>query len=119
MITGGIIFDVDVSSAISDPNGKTQEETNHIYSIVANVILKNITRKMVVFRIQDDRFFLVAYRTKKEVILSTYERIKEKVGATGYIVSMGYAIKNEEGEDIHDLFLKAEKWSKLSNILYK
>ena len=113
VISGGIIFDIDVSSALSDPNGKVQEETHQIYSIVANVILKNISRKMVVFRIQDERFFLVAYRTKKEVILSTYERIKEKVAATGYMVNMGYALKNEDVEDIHDLFLKAEKMVKV------
>ena len=107
IVRGVILFKINVETdeTNKDIYDMNDEEVKHI----SNIILHSITRKMIVYRIEDNMFFLVTIENNKEAVLDIHERIKKQLYEHGYKVDMGYAFRSEKNELIHELYLEAER----------
>lgn len=107
IVKGVILFKITIDNNVDnvDIYNKNSQDIKHI----ANIILKNISRKMIVYRIEENMFFLVTNDTNKETVLSIYDRIKKQLYEDNYKVDMGFAFRTDKNELIHELYLETER----------
>ena len=107
---GVILFKINIDSSNNNYD-VTNDEVKH----VSNIILRNITRKMIVYRVEDNMFFLVTIESNNDVVLDIYERIKKQFYEHKYQVDIGYAFRTEKNEIIHELYLETERMIRYDN----
>ena len=102
-----ILYKINLEENVSE--GDAYLKNNDILKEVSNIILHNIARSMIVYRIEEDRFFLVTTEDKQEKVMKVYDKIKASLFEKGYKVSIGFAFRSEKNEMIHELYLSAER----------
>ena len=107
IVKGVILFKITIDNNVDnvDIYNKNSQDIKHI----ANIILKNISRKMIVYRVEENMFFLVTNDSNEETVLSIYERIKKQLYEQSFKVDMGFAFRTDKNELIHELYLEAER----------
>lgn len=88
-----------------DAYNMNNDEIKHISAI----ILHNISRKMIVYRLEDNVFFLVTNDSNTKTVLDTYDQIKKQLYEHSYRVDIGYAFRTGKNELIHELYLEADR----------
>ena len=106
-ITGLIIFrlnlaDAPIDSSIYQENYETRKK-------IAKYILNTVTRKMVVYRIEENTLLLVSNENKKETLISYYDKVKSHFVDLGFPVDMGYSFKTDKNEYMNELILNADR----------
>lgn len=107
IVKGVILFKISLEDNPDsvDVYNKNSDDIKHI----SNIILHNISRKMIVYRLEDNMFFLVTNENNKETVLDIYDRIKKQLYEQSYKVDMGYSFKTEKNELIYELYLEADR----------
>ena len=107
IVRGVILFKINLE--VNEGNVDNYQKNNENIKHISQIILKGISRKMIVYRIEEDMFFLVTDDQNKENVLDIYDRIKKHLYEDGFKVDMGYAFRSEKNELIHELYLEAER----------
>ena len=105
-LSGVIQFDLNGLKYINDNFGHL--EGDKALSSVAELILKNSTKNMYVYRLGGDEFILLALNCSEEVILETIKRFKDDLDKTNYHCSTGYSYRNNS-VDALEMVKEAEK----------
>ena len=107
IVKGVILFKIpfDDNPHNVDAYNMNNDEIKHISAI----ILHNISRKMIVYRLEDNVFFLVTNDSNTKTVLDTYDQIKKQLYEHSYRVDMGYAFRTGKNELIHELYLEADR----------
>lgn len=109
--SGVIVFYIDAHTSSHD--GITEFNT---YFDVAHIIQKRINRKMLVFRVEEDKFVLIAFEVGKDMFESLFNELKTSIDEEGYKVNMGYGYKVDKNEGINELVFKAENMIEKNDI---
>ena len=107
IVKGVILFKIPLENNPDniDVYNKNNDDVKHI----SVIILRNISRKMIVYRLEDNMFFLVTNENNKETVLDIFDRIKKQLYEDSYKVDIGYAFRTEKNELIHELYVEAER----------
>ena len=107
IVKGVILFKISLENNPDniDVYNKNNDDVKHI----SVIILRNISRKMIVYRLEDNMFFLVTNENNKETVLDIFDRIKKQLYEESYKVDIGYAFRTEKNELIHELYVEAER----------
>lgn len=107
IVKGVILFKIpfDDNPHNVDAYNMNNDEIKHISAI----ILHNISRKMIVYRLEDNVFFLVTNDSNTKTVLDTYDQIKKQLYEHSYRVDIGYAFRTGKNELIHELYLEADR----------
>ena len=81
----------------------------------ASNLIKCITRKMIVYRMDNDEFILFT-KGRKEMLEETLRKYKEKMDPLNIRYSVSFAFKENENEPIRNLIFEAERINKLKNL---
>jgi len=107
IVKGVILFKIpfDDNPHNVDAYNMNNDDIKHISAI----ILHNISRKMIVYRLEDNVFFLVTNDSNTKTVLDTYDQIKKQLYEHSYRVDIGYAFRTGKNELIHELYLEADR----------
>ena len=107
IVKGVILFKIPLDNNPDnvDVYNKNNDDIKHISAI----ILHNISRKMIVYRLEDNMFFLVTNDSNTKTVLDIYDRIKKQLYEHSYKVDIGYAFRTGKNELIHELYLEADR----------
>jgi len=107
IVKGVILFKIpfDDNPHNVDAYNMNSDDIKHISAI----ILHNISRKMIVYRLEDNVFFLVTNDSNTKTVLDTYDQIKKQLYEHSYRVDIGYAFRTGKNELIHELYLEADR----------
>lgn len=107
IVKGVILFKIPLDNNPDnvDVYNKNNDDIKHISAI----ILHNISRKMIVYRLEDNMFFLVTNDSNTKTVLDIYDRIKKQLYEHSYKVDIGYAFRTSKNELIHELYLEADR----------
>ena len=107
IVKGVILFKISLENNPDniDVYNKNNDDVKHI----SVIILRNISRKMIVYRLEDNMFFLVTNENNKETVLDIFDRIKKQLYEESYKVDIGYAFRTDKNELIHELYVEAER----------
>ena len=91
IVKGVILFKIpfDDNPHNVDVYSMNNDDIKHISAI----ILHNISRKMIVYRLEDNVFFLVTNDSNTKTVLDTYDQIKKQLYEHSYRVDIGYALE--------------------------
>lgn len=101
-----------ISLDVPHGNSPVIADDDKVIATVAKVVLKNIGRRMMVFRIDIDRFLLIALQYRKEATDMTYEKLKSSIVIPDYRIDIGYAYRNGK-EELSEMILRAERMANL------
>ena len=107
-ITGVIQFDMNGLRYINDNLGHL--EGDKALSNIAKIISECADKRMYIYRLGGDEFLIFAVDCDKESIVNTVNEFKNRLSATTYHCSVGYAIKGETGDNAEELMRAAEKY---------
>ena len=107
IVKGVILFKIPLEN--NPDNIEVYNKNNDDVKHISVIILRNISRKMIVYRLEDNMFFLVTNENNKETVLDIFDRIKKQLYEESYKVDMGYSFRTDKNELIHELYVEAER----------
>lgn len=111
-ISGVAVFSF---SLLDLPNQDNHEANNMILEKAASNLIKCLTRKMIVYHMDNDEFILFTKGTE-EMLNKTLNKYKERMEPLNIRYAVSYSFKTNDNEPIRNLIFEAERVNKLKKI---
>ena len=102
---------------LPDSNGDKaiDKENNDVLVEVAKIVFKTITRNMTAYRVDYDRYIILANNANEDELMDIYQKIKSRTFSIQYRIDIGYAYRTEKSEYLHVLLRQADRMINLDN----